>query len=314
MRTLAPKALRKGDVIGLISPSSPSPEHGRIEQAVTYLEKQGYCVKPAEHFNLRTESRRELDRCKLHDLHGMFSDRSVSAIFCLRGGSGATRLLQDIDYDLVAANPKILAGYSDITALSIALYARTRLVTFSGPMLATELHDPSPYTEENFWNVLTEPGREHELLNHPDHPLSVMREGIAEGPLLAGNLTVLSCLIGTAYLPSLKGTVTLFEDINEEPYRIDRLFSHLHNAGLLGGVGGLLFGQFSRAPFSFDGESPLLDILRYYTEATDPAIPAAAGLSYGHIDDLLTVPVGAHAVLRARNNSLSLVSAPAVYR
>lgn len=312
MRTLLPKALRKGDTIGLVSPSSPSPEHGRIEQAVRYLEKLGYRVKPARHFNCRTDSRRELDRCKLLDLHEMFSDRSVSAIFCLRGGSGATRLLQDIDYPLVASNPKILAGYSDITALSIALHARTGLVTFSGPMLATELHAPSPYTEENFWKILTEPGREHEIINHPRHPLCIMREGRTEGTLLAGNLTVLSCLVGTPYLPSMSGVIPLFEDINEEPYRIDRLFSHFHNAGLLEKCNALLFGQFSREPLSFDRKDPLLDILRYYTDKTALSAPVAAGLSYGHIDDLLTLPIGARTVLQAANGILSLRSAPAV--
>ena len=312
MHTLIPKALRHGDTIGLISPSSPSPDHQKIGQAVTYLEKLGYRVKPAGHFNSKSETRQDLDRRKLHDLHEMFADRSVRAIFCLRGGSGATRLLQDLDYSLVARNPKILAGYSDITALSIALYARTGLVTFSGPMLATELHNPSTYTEKNFWKILESTSSVHQIINHPDHPVCVFREGSASGTLLAGNLSVLSCLVGTPYLPSTKGSLPLFEDINEEPYRIDRLLSHLHNAGFLHKCSGILFGQFSKDAMTFDKKHPLLDILRYYTDKTAPHVPVVAGLSYGHIDDLLTLPVGSSCSLKACNGELSLTTSPAV--
>ena len=312
MHTLIPKALRHGDTIGLISPSSPSPDHQKIGQAVTYLEKLGYRVKPAGHFNSRSETRQDLDRRKLHDFHEMFADRSVQAIFCLRGGSGATRLLQNLDYSLVSRNPKILAGYSDITALSIALHARTGLVTFSGPMLATELHNPSSYTEENFWKILESTSSVHQIINHPDHPVCVFREGTASGSLLAGNLSVLSCLVGTPYLPSMEGALPLFEDINEEPYRIDRLLSHFHNAGLLNKCSGILFGQFSRDAMTFDKQHPLLDILRYYTDKTAPHVPVVAGLSYGHIDDLLTLPVGAPCTLKACNGELSLTTSPAV--
>ncbi|MBL6956698.1 MAG: LD-carboxypeptidase [Chlorobium phaeobacteroides] len=312
MRTLIPKALRHGDTIGLISPSSPSPDHEKVGHAVSYLEKLGYRVKPAEHFNSRTENRLELDRRKLSDLHEMFADTSVKAIFCLRGGSGATRLLQDLDYELVSRNPKILAGYSDITALSIGLFAKTGLLTFSGPMLATELHNPSGYTEENFWKILESTSSVHQIINHPDHPINVYREGSATGTLLAGNLTVLSCLVGTPYLPPLDGTLPIFEDINEEPYRIDRLLSHFHNAGLLSSCSGILFGQFSKEIITFDTQHPLLDILRYYTEKTSPNVPVVAGLSYGHIDDLLTLPVGATCTLNASHERISLTTSPAV--
>ncbi len=303
MNTLVPDALRPGDTIGLVSPSSPSPDHERIQQAVLYLESRGYRVKPAKHFNCRTENRHDLDHRKLHDLHEMFADRSVKAVFCLRGGSGATRLLEDIDYDLISKNPKILAGYSDVTALSVALFARTGLITFSGPMLATELHAPSLYTEEHFWKMLSAPGATHEIVNYPEHPRSILREGAAEGVLIAGNLTVLSCLAGTPYMPSTDEAILLFEDINEEPYRIDRLLSHFYNAGLLRHCRGLLFGQFTRNAMQFDCRHPLIDIFRYYTQKTNE-IPAAAGISYGHIEDMFTVPIGARCSIIASENRI----------
>ncbi len=314
MQTLIPKSLRQGDTIGLVSPSSPSPDHEKIGRAVAYLEKLGYRVKPAEHFNSRGETRQHLDRQKINDLHGMFADSSIQAIFCLRGGSGATRLLERLDYRLIEKNPKIFVGYSDITALLIALYARAGLLTFSGPMLATELYNPSSYTEENFWEMLESTSSAHQLINHPEHSVHIFREGSASGTLLAGNLTVLSGLIGTAYFPSLESVLPLLEDVNEEPYRIDRTLSHFHNAGLLQRFAGLLFGQFSKQAAGVRPETPLFDILRYYTEKTAPGVPVAAGLSYGHIDDLLTLPVGATCTVHARDGELLLETTPAVRR
>ncbi|NEX12263.1 MAG: LD-carboxypeptidase [Prosthecochloris sp.] len=314
MKTLVPKALRPGDTIGLVSPSSPSPDKERIQQAVLYLEKIGYRVKPARHFNCRADNRHELDRQKLHDLHEMFADRSVKGIFCLRGGSGATRLLQDIDYGLISKNPKILAGYSDITALSLAIYARSGLITFSGPMLATELHAPSPYTEEHFWTMLSDPDRTHEIVNHSEHPRNILRPGSGEGILIAGNLSVLSCLAGTPFMPSTKEAILLFEDINEEPYRIDRLLSHLYNAGLIGHCQGLLFGQFRREVMRFDCQQPLIDIFHYYTAKIQNSIPVAAGISYGHIENMFTLPIGASCRIVASDGNLVITTTAAVTR
>jgi len=144
MKNLTPKALRKGDTIGLISPSSHCAYPEKIGQAILYLEKNGYKVKPSLHLNRIDPDPAIADKEKLHDIHSMFSDPAVQAIFCVRGGAGAARLLNNIDYSLIAANPKILAGYSDITALSLAIYTKTGLISFSGPMLATELYRPPP--------------------------------------------------------------------------------------------------------------------------------------------------------------------------
>ena len=154
MKILTPKALRKGDTIGLISPSSHCASPEKIDQAVIYLEKNGYRVKPSRHLNCIDTNPLIADTQKLRDLHEMFADTTVKAIICLRGGAGATRLLKKIDYNLIAANPKILVGYSDVTALSLALFAQTGLISFSGPMAATELYQPTPYTEEHFWGIL----------------------------------------------------------------------------------------------------------------------------------------------------------------
>lgn len=293
MKNLTPKALRKGDTIGLISPSSHCAYPEKIGQAISYLEKNGYQVKPSRHLNRINPDPAIADREKLHDIHEMFNDPSVQAIFCLRGGAGAARLLNKIDYNLVAANPKILAGYSDITALSLALYAKTGLISFSGPMLATELYSPTPYTEEHFWGMLTSPNFAMSLQNHPSHTLTCIREGMAEGQLLGGNLSVLSSMIGTPFLPSFKETLLFLEDINEPAYRVDRMLSHLSNANLLTSCSAIIFGQFSGEPEKAGEDERMKRVFEYYSTLNIHAT-ALSGLSFGHISDMMTIPVGAH--------------------
>lgn len=307
MRTLVPKALRRGDTIGLISPSSHSAYPDRIQQAVTYLEKNGYRVIPADHLNRIDTNPAVADEEKLHDLHAMFTNPAVKAIICLRGGAGASRLLKKIDYRLIAANPKILVGYSDITALSLAVFTQTGLISFSGPMLATELHEPTSYTEEHFWGTLTSPGYAMTFRrNHESHPITCIREGEAEGRLIGGNLSVLSSLIGTPYLPPFGDVLLFLEDINEPAYRIDRMLSHLGNAGLLAGSRGILFGQFSHEPGETKDDTRLEKIFNYYTAHTNESVPVMQGLSYGHIRNLMTIPVGARYRMEVSGESFSL--------
>ena len=292
MKNLTPKALRKGDTIGLISPSSHCAYPEKIGLAVSYLEKNGYNVKPSLHLNRIDPDPAVADKEKLNDIHDMFSDPSVQAIFCLRGGAGASRLLNNIDYSLIAANPKILAGYSDITALSLALYAKTGLISFSGPMLATELYSPTPYTEEHFWGMLTSRSYALSLQNHKSHPVTCIREGSAEGQLIGGNLSVLSSMIGTPFLPSFNETLLFLEDINEPAYRVDRMLSHLSNASLLSSCNAILFGQFAGEPEKTGDDDRMKRVFEYYSTLNDHAA-VLSGLSYGHIQNLMTIPVGA---------------------
>ncbi|WP_076789636.1 LD-carboxypeptidase [Chlorobium sp. KB01] len=292
MKNLIPKALCKGETIGLISPSSHCAYPVKIGQAISYLETNGYRVKLSSHLNRIDTDPAVADREKLHDIHEMFSDPDVRAIFCLRGGAGSARLLNQLDYTLIAANPKILAGYSDITALSLALYAKTGLVSFSGPMAATELYAPTPYTEEHFWGMLTSPSYAHSITNHSAHPISAIKKGSAEGQLIGGNLSVLSAMIGTPFLPLFNDTLLFLEDINEPAYRIDRMLSHLSNAGLLARCCALLFGQFSSEPLEPGEAERVKNIFDYYS-TLNPDATALSGLSYGHIRDLMTIPIGA---------------------
>lgn len=293
MKILIPKALRRGEVIGLISPSSTCAEPEKIERAVTYLERCGYRVKASLYLNRSEHDPAHTDRYKLHDLHQMFADREVRAIFCLRGGAGATRLLDRIDYGLIAANPKILVGYSDITALSLAVFRKTGLVNFSGPMAATELLAPSSYTEEHFWGMLTDPGYSKHLTNFSGHAISCISPGAVTGRLVGGNLSVLSSLVGTPYLPSFSGTLLFTEDVNEPAYRIDRMLSHLFNAGLAQKCQCLMFGQFTKNSSDENRDYRFDKIFTYYANRMHDGAPVMTGLSYGHIRELMTLPVGA---------------------
>lgn len=299
MKTITPKALHKGDTIGLISPSSHCAYPEKIGQAIGYLEKNGYQVKPSHHLNCIDTDPAIADQHKLHDLHEMFREPAIKAIICLRGGAGASRLLKKIDYSLIADNPKIFVGYSDITALSLALFAKTGLISFSGPMLTTELYEPTPYTEEHFWEMLTSPSYALSLRNHPAHPVTCIRAGEAEGSLIGGNLSVLSSMIGTPYLPSLNDALLFLEDINEPAYRIDRMLSHLDNAALLASCKGVLFGQFGNGAENTKEEHiRLQNIFAYYSEHAHTNGPVMRGLSYGHIRNLMTIPVGARFKMR----------------
>lgn len=293
MKILVPKALRQGDVIGLISPSSTCAEPEKIGQAVTYLERNGFRVRPSRYLNQAEIDPAHTDRYKLHDIHQTFADPEIKAVFCLRGGAGAPRLLDRIDYGLIASNPKILVGYSDITALSLAVFAKTGLVNFSGPMAATELFSPTPYTEEHFWGMLTDPGYARSLTNFEGHAIRCLKPGTATGRLIGGNLSVLSSIIGTPFLPRFEESLLFSEDVNEPAYRIDRMLSHLSNAGLLSQCKALLFGQFCRNPADENCDYRFDKMFAYYADRMPEGIPVMTGLSYGHIVELMTIPVGA---------------------
>lgn len=313
MKILIPRALRRGEVIGLISPSSTCAEPEKIEQAVSYLERNGYRVKTSHYLNRSEHDPEHTDRYKLHDLHEMFSDPQVRAVFSLRGGAGATRLLERIDYGLIAANPKILVGYSDITALSLAIFRKTGLVNFSGPMAATELYAPEKYTEEHFWGMLTDPAYPLKLENYHGHPVTCVRPGAVTGRLVGGNLSVLSSLVGTPYLPSFRGALLFVEDVNEPAYRIDRMLSHLFNAGLAQQCHGLMFGQFTRNSSDENRDYRFDKIFTYYANRMHDNAAVMAGLSYGHIRELMTLPIGARCHLEITPEQCSFgVTGPVV--
>jgi muramoyltetrapeptide carboxypeptidase len=250
---------------------------------------------------------------RLDDLHSMFRDPEVKAVFAIRGGYGSEHILDRIDYDLIRKNPKIFLGYSDITAMHLAINMHAGLVTFHGPIALSKF---TGYTQDHFRKalfqkqpigVVTNPPDENLL--RPPHPLRTIRPGRATGRLIGGNLTLVSTTLGTPYEIETRGRILFLEDVEEEPYSIDRMLTHLRLAGKLDGIAGLIFGECmdcrpkdyqpsGALPYSF-GE--VLDNILGGLK-----VPVLSGLTIGHTDDQLTLPVGVMATLDADKGTLEI--------
>jgi muramoyltetrapeptide carboxypeptidase len=244
------------------------------------------------------------DDLRVHDIHEMFLDERVGAILCTRGGYGAGRLLDLIDYDLVREHPKVLVGFSDITALSMALLSQCGLITFAGPMVAAEFAGgASAMVDDAFWQMVTAK-RARRVLTLGEE--KVLREGQAEGQLIGGNLAVYCSLIGSRYLPDPKGSILFLEEVGENVYRIDRMLLQLKHAGILGAVSGVILGSFTAIPD--DEPNRELDaVLREYLLPLD--IPILTDFPFGHIPEKVTMPMGANVKLDTKKRQLTVTQA-----
>jgi len=304
---LKPQALKKGDVIGIISPASSPDDFSRIEKGISYLESLGYKVKLGKHIYKRFGYLSATDDERAEDLNKMFADREIRAIFCVRGGYGTPRILDKIDYNIIKRNPKIFVGYSDITALQLAIFKKTGLITFSGPMLAVDMYsDFDPYAEEFFWKILTAKSKKIEIKNPDGVELIVLRHGVATGTLLGGNLSLLASIIGTRFQPNFKDSILVIEDIGEEPYRIDRYLSQLKNAGILNRINGCIIGQFTDCVAKEPEKSLTLEqIFNDYFGSLK--IPVVSNLNYGHIPRKITLPIGANVKIDTKRKSITII-------
>jgi muramoyltetrapeptide carboxypeptidase len=301
--------------MGLVAPSSAPNEPDRVRFAVETIESLGFRVRPGAHLHARDGYLAGADTARADDLNAMFSDDSVDAIWCVRGGYGASRLLPALDFPLMRRKPKALIGYSDITALHMAIQRHAGLVTFHGPVAWRAF---TPYTLGALRAVLWTAETPARLAAPPpferregrvdwDNRVTTLVPGRARGRLLGGNLCVMSHLVGTPYLPDLRGSILFLEDVDEAYYRIDRMLTQLWLAGALDGIAGVALGKFTGcepSPF-FLQNRPLEDILaeRFRTLG----VPAVSGLMIGHIDDQATLPVGCLAELDADAGTLSLL-------
>lgn len=297
---ILPAKLRPGAVIGIISPSSPQRDAARLDRGIAYLERLGYRVVVGEHArDTYAGYLAGTDEDRLADLHSMFANPQIDAIMCSRGGYGTARLLPHVDYDLIRRNPKIFVGFSDTTALQLAIFQRTGLVTYLGAMPSVDMADEfDAESEEQFWNMLT--ATSESAIITQSQPIQVIKGGTAEGPLLGGNLSVFTTLIGTPYMPSLKGSILALEDIGEEPYRIDRMLMHCELAGIMHTISGLLFGHFTQSNqrTSNTPSRNIADILHERSHAVNG--PVINGLMFGHEPKKLTLPIGMTVMVEGR--------------
>ncbi len=306
MRTLYPPKLRRGATIGIVSPASPQRDVARLHRGIRYLEGLGYHVKMGEAaLNVHGGYLAGTDANRARDIQEMFEDPGVDAIFCARGGYGSARILPLLNYERIRKNPKILVGFSDITALQLALWKNCKLVTFSGAMPSVDMADEfDSSSEEQFWRVLTSAKRLGAL--HQPWKMGVIQHGGASGRILGGNLSVLCSLLGTGYMPSMRGAILALEDVGEHTYRIDRMLTQLAYACKGARPAGVAYGFWSqRAPRR--GGTPRREVVEVLAERLDITRgPIMSELMYGHEKTKLTLPFGAMASLDSTRRTLTL--------
>lgn len=288
-----------------MAPARPSSAE-LLPAARSYLHKRGYQVTTGNHLFDSYHYLAGRDVHRAQDLMAAFEDPDVDAIVCARGGYGSGRLLSLLDYERIAGNPKILVGFSDTTALQLALYHRARLISFSGALADIDLSRATvdPLVAESLWLALTARAPLADL----GGPLRILRHGNrpAAGPLIPANLAVLCSLIGTAYMPDLSGSILLLEDVDEYPYRLDRMLNQLRLAGILPRLSGLIFGDF-RDCFeaeSTNGNPDLEQLAMDATEGLDPTV--AMGFPYGHDASRVVTPLGVTATIDMEDRILKV--------
>lgn len=312
---IRPRRLSAGQTVGLVAPSSAPNEPEHVRFALDTLESLGFRVKPGAHVFERDGYFAGADAARADDLNAMFADDDVDAVWCVRGGYGASRILPMLDYQRMRRAPKPLIGFSDITALHMALHTQVGLVSFHGPVAWRPF---TAYTLGELRRVLCEPDTPVRLGTPPpferregqldrENRVTTLVPGRARGRLLGGNLCLMAHLTGTRYAPALEGAILFLEDVDEPFYRIDRFLTQLWLAGSLAGVAGVAFGKFIRCEpsASFVQNRVLEDILAERCRAL--GVPAVAGLMIGHVEDQTTLPIGCLAELDADAGTLTLM-------
>ncbi|WP_200976105.1 LD-carboxypeptidase [Echinicola sp. 20G] len=296
-KTILPMPLKKGDTVGLVSPSSASNDEILFQFAQETLEALGFKVLPGQHLTDRYGHLAGKDEARAGDINDMFANKEVKAIICIRGGSGAARILPLLDYKTIKKNPKPILGYSDITAIHNAIYAQTGLITFHGPNGTGSWNSfnvkqfEQMFFEEKLVKFENEQEKGDDLIVKKNR-IQTITPGTAEGVIVGGNLTVLTGLAGSPYLPDFKNKILFLEDVGEDPYRIDRMMSTLMLMGALDEIKGFIFGQCSDCdPSGGYGSLTIWQILQDYIKPL--GIPAYRGAMIGHVSKQFIVPIGA---------------------
>ena len=309
-KRIKPARLKKGDTIGLIAPGSSVTEV-KLGKAITNLENLGFKVHYTKNILAKQGYLAGTDQQRLDDLHFMFNNPKIDGVWCIRGGYGCGRLLPEIDYSLIRKNPKPLIGYSDVTALLQAVFCETGLIGFHGPVAVSEFTD---YTVEQFRSVLMEPkssftiknAPQNDSKNNPSFQTKTINPGKAKGQIAGGNLSLVSALAGTKYQLNAKNKIVLLEDIGERPYRIDRMLTQLLQSCNLKEAAGIALGVFDDCEAKVGADSlTLMETLQ--DRLGSIGIPVIYGLSFGHIDDQFTFPIGIEAELNTENQSITLL-------
>ena len=316
-KTIRPRRLAAGDTVGLVAPASATFQSVDLDIARESLQALGLKVKVGRHLMGRHGYLAGADKDRAEDINGFFKDDDVRAVLPIRGGWGSARVLPYLDFDAIRNHPKILLGYSDITALLLSVHARTGLVTFHGPngmgrwdawsveYLKRVLFGAEAVTMENPRSM-----SDRNSLVQIENRVRTVTPGKARGRLLGGNLTVLTSILGSPYVPSWDGAILFCEDVGEDLYRIDRMFTQLKLVGALAKIRGFVFGTCSECgPGDGYASLTLEEILADHIKPL--GVPAWSGAMIGHATPQWTVPVGADVDIDATSGTITMV-APAV--
>lgn len=299
-----PQRLRIGDTVGIIAPASP-PNQENLQRSFAFLEELGLKVKLGKHVYDQYGYLAGSDKDRLEDLHSMFLDNDVKGVICAGGGYGTGRIASQIDYKMIKNHPKIFWGYSDITFLHTSIQQQTGLITFHGPMLASDIGkaDAHPLSKEYFKQLF-----EPISIQYPNEasPLEVLIDGRASGEITGGNLSLLASTIGTAFEIDAKGKLLLIEDINEEPRSIDRMLNQLYMAGKLSDAAGLIIGDFNNCVPERELSLELDEVISHYTQLANK--PALKGFKFGHCSPHISIPLGVQAEMDTSEKRLMIDS------
>jgi muramoyltetrapeptide carboxypeptidase len=288
--------LGEGSRVALVAPAGLLKDYSQVERAVRNTEMLGWMPAPGSNVSATYAYFAGTDEVRIHDFNAALRDDSIDGVWCVRGGYGAMRLLDDIDYDALRRHPKPVIGFSDITAIHAAIHRECGIVSFHGPTARGEL---TPYSRDHLVRA---------VIDHRDScgaaaSGKVLRKGKAQGRLAGGNLALVTSLIGTPWSVDFEGAILVLEDIDEAVYRVDRMMRQLLLSGALHVCAGIVAGDFRPPAGETTVDNRTVDDV--IAEAADAAgVPCFSGAPFGHIDDQWTIPLGANAVMDTDDCSL----------
>jgi muramoyltetrapeptide carboxypeptidase len=304
MKYIHPPALRSGMTIGVVAPSGPICAD-ELETSLHYIKRRGYKVRLGKSLYARYGFLAGTDAARADDFNMMFADPEVHAVFCARGGYGACRILDYIDWNLPKKHPKIFCGYSDITTLHLALQRYCHLITFHTPMITRFTDNWDRVSEENFWRLLESPSP----YGGYDATAPFIRKlhgGKTSGRLVGGCLSLLAAAVGTAESPDFTDAIVLVEDVNEANYRVDRMLMQLQRAGLLEKAAGFVIGDVTGDRDQNPSDDISLEDI-WKLRIASLGKPVIAGFPFGHVQNPASLPLGCLAELDADTGSLTIL-------
>ena len=315
---LKPARLKPGAVVGIISPASATFINEELDIVLDAVRGLGLVPKLAPHVRDRYGYLAGSDRDRAADINQFFQDPQVAALLPIRGGWGCSRILPYLDYEVIRQNPKIIIGFSDITSLILGINARTQLVTFHGPhgltswrTNQTEYFRRVLFAGESVTIANPKDGDDSDRLMQVKNRIQTITPGIAKGKLIGGNLSVLSGIVGSPYLPNMTGAILFLEDTGENIYRLDRLMTHLKIAGVFDKLAGFIFGQCPGCTPDADYGSLTLEEV-VWDRIQPLKIPAFYGAAIGHVENIVTLPIGLEVEIDAKAGSIKMLESAVV--